>query len=107
MLFRSLLRGKEVITHGMPFYAGWGLTRDLMPLPPRRGRRRTLDELAAGTLILYPRYTDPVTRLPCGPELVIDRISSNLAKVSSPLIVIREWQGRLRLLFDRPDYRLP
>ena len=105
--FEALLRGKEVITHGMPFYAGWGLTRDLMPLPPRRGRRRTLDELAAGTLILYPRYTDPVTRLPCGPELVIDRISSNLAKVSSPLIVIREWQGRLRLLFDRPDYRLP
>ena len=105
--FEALLRGKEVITHGMPFYAGWGLTRDLMPLPPRRGRRRTLDELVAGTLILYPRYTDPVTRLPCGPELVIDRISSNLAKVSSPLIVIREWQGRLRLLFDRPDYRLP
>ena len=105
--FEALLRGKEVITHGMPFYAGWGLTRDLRPLPPRRGRRRTLDELVAGTLILYPRYTDPVTRLPCGPELVIDRISSNLAKVSSPLIVIREWQGRLRLLFDRPDYRLP
>ena len=63
----ALLRGKEVITHGMPFYAGWGLTRDLRPLPPRRGRRRTLDELVAGTLILYPRYVDPVCRLPCGP----------------------------------------
>jgi capsular polysaccharide export protein len=102
--FEALLRGKEVTTHGMPFYAGWGLTKDLKPLPPRRGRHRTLDELVAGTLILYPRYVDPVTRLPCGPEVLIDRISSNLAKVSSPLIVIREWQGRLRLLFERSGW---
>ena len=103
--FEALLRGKAVTTHGTAFYAGWGLTRDLKPLPPRRGRCRTLDELVAGTLILYPRYVDPVTRLPCTPELLIDRISSNLAKVSSPLIVTREWQGRLRLLFDRSSWR--
>ena len=103
--FEALLRGKQVTTHGTPFYAGWGLTSDLTPLPPRRGRRRTVDELVAGTLILYPRYVDPVTRLPCTPELLIERISSNLAKVSSPLIVIREWQGRLRLFFDRSGWR--
>ena len=103
--FEALLRGKAVTTHGTPFYAGWGLTSDLKPLPPRRGRCRTMDELVAGTLILYPRYVDPMTRLPCTPELLIERISSNLAKVSSPLIVIREWQGRLRLLFDRSVWR--
>ena len=103
--FEALLRGKAVTTHGTPFYAGWGLTHDLKPLPPRRGRRRTVDELVAGTLILYPRYVDPVTRLPCTPELLIERISSNLAKVSSLLIVIRQWQGRLRLLFDRSGWR--
>lgn len=103
--FEALMRGKAVTTHGTPFYAGWGLTDDLKPLPPRRGHRRTVDELVAGTLILYPRYIDPVTRLPCTPELLIERISSNLAKVSSPLIVIREWQGRLRLLFDRSGER--
>ena len=103
--FEALLRGKAVTTHGTPFYAGWGLTHDLKRLPHRRGRRRTVDELVAGTLILYPRYVDPVTRLPCTPELLIERISSNLAKVSSPLIVIRQWQGRLRLLFDRSGWR--
>jgi capsular polysaccharide export protein len=103
--FEALLRGKDVTTHGTPFYAGWGLTRDLGNVPPRRRHGLTLDALVAGTLILYPRYVDPVTRLPCGPELVIERISSNLAKVSSPLIVIREWQGRLRLALDRSGHR--
>ena len=103
--FEALLRGKAVTTHGMPFYGGWGLTRDLQHIPERRGRRLTIDQLVAGTLILYPRYCDPVTRLPCSPDLLIERISSNLAKVSSPLIVIREWQGRLRLLRDRSGKR--
>ena len=99
--FEGLLRGKDVTAHGTPFYAGWGLTRDLGRMPLRRRHGLTLDGLVAGTLILYPRYVDPVTRLPCRPERVIERISSNLAKVSSPLIVIREWQGRLRLVLDR------
>ena len=26
--FDALLRGKRVVTHGLPFYAGWGLTTD-------------------------------------------------------------------------------
>jgi capsular polysaccharide export protein len=72
--FEALLRGKPVTTHGQPFYAGWGLTEDLCPLP-RRSRMRSLDELVAAALILYPRYLDPVSGLPCGPELVIDRIA--------------------------------
>ncbi|MBS0476289.1 MAG: hypothetical protein JSR28_14240, partial [Proteobacteria bacterium] len=41
--FEALMRGKAVTTHGIPFYAGWGLTRDLAAVPARRGRRRTLD----------------------------------------------------------------
>ncbi len=53
--FDALLRGREVICHGQPFYAGWGLTRDHVPLPRRR-RKLSLDELVAGTLLLYPRY---------------------------------------------------
>ena len=36
--FEALLRGKPVICLGMPFYAGWGLTRDLFRRP--RGARR-------------------------------------------------------------------
>jgi len=56
--FAALLRGKRVVCHGQPFYAGWSLTEDLDP-PARRNRRLSLDELVAGTLILYPRYLHP------------------------------------------------
>lgn len=94
--FEALLRGKPVTTHGQPFYAGWGLTRDLAPPNPRRTRRRSLDELVAATLIGYPRYVDPVTRLPCPPEVVVARIAAGQARVTSPLVALREWQGRLR-----------
>ena len=99
--FEALLRGKAVTTHGQPFYAGWGLTRDMGPANPRRTRRRSRDELVAATLIGYPRYVDPVTRLPCPPEVLVQRIAAGQARVSSPLIVLREWQGRLRLLWQR------
>jgi capsular polysaccharide export protein len=53
--FEALLRELPVTTYGQPFYAGWGLTRDLAPLA-RRTRRLSLDELVAGTLLRYPRY---------------------------------------------------
>ena len=55
--FEALLRGRKVVCHGQPFYAGWGLTQDLLPVP-RRGRELSLDALVAGALILYPRYFD-------------------------------------------------
>ena len=96
--FEALMRGCEVVTHGVPFYAGWGLTRDVGPVPQRRTRRRSLDELVAATLILYPRYLDPVTRLPCSPELLIERIESGYAHVRTPRIVFRELLGRVKLL---------
>ncbi len=53
--FEALLRGRPVVTHGVPFYAGWGLTHDLAPVPPRRGHVRSLDALVAATLLRYPR----------------------------------------------------
>lgn len=81
--FEALLRGLEVTTHGQPFYAGWGLTEDLAP-HPRRGRRRSLDELVAATLILYPLYRDPVSGLPCGPETALDRLAEARAKADTP-----------------------
>ncbi len=72
--FEALLRGLEVTAWGRPFYAGWGLTRDREAMP-RRGRALALDALVAGALILYPRYLDPVTLLPCGPELLLERLA--------------------------------
>ena len=71
--FEALLRGKPVTTYGMPFYAGWGLTRDLgmrADVAARRSRRRHLDELVAAALILYPVYVDRHGR-PSTPEAVL------------------------------------
>jgi capsular polysaccharide export protein len=72
--FEALMRGKAVTTHGVPFYAGWGLTTDLGFVPARRSAKRSLSELAAASLLLYPRYVDPVTNLPCPPEVLVARM---------------------------------
>lgn len=93
--FEGLMRGKEVVTHGVPFYSGWGLTTDLGPVPVRRTARRALDELVAATLLLYPRYLDPVSGLPCPAETVVGRLCSEAPKVGM-LPVVRRLQGRLK-----------
>jgi capsular polysaccharide export protein len=90
--FEGLLRGRRVVVYGQPFYAGWGVTDDRVP-PPRRGRNLTIEQLVAGTLILYPRYLDPVTRLPCGPEVIIDRLSDPSLWRAGPLVTVRRLQG--------------
>lgn len=58
--FEALLREKQVVTYGAPFYAGWGLTQDYRSLE-RRARHRTLDELVYLVLLKYPRYVDIAT----------------------------------------------
>jgi capsular polysaccharide export protein len=72
--FEALLRDKRVVVHGMPFYAGWGLTEDLMT-SPRRTRRRSLDELVYLTLVAYCRYVDPAAPHVCTPEEQMERLS--------------------------------
>lgn len=74
--FEALLRGLPVTCLGMPFYAGWGLTNDLAPAPNWRRARPDLIGLAYAVLIAYPRYFDPVTGLPCPPEIAVERIVS-------------------------------
>ena len=74
--FEALLRGRTVTCLGTPFYAGWGLTTDLGPVPARRRARPTLAQLVHATLIDYPRYLDPETGLPCPVEVVVDRLQS-------------------------------
>ena len=91
--FEALLRGRRVVVYGRPFYAGWGLTIDR--LPQDRGRRLTLDELVAGVLILYPRYLDPLTRLPCGPEIVIERLDHPELWRPGLLVQARRLQGAM------------
>ncbi|MEG3085518.1 beta-3-deoxy-D-manno-oct-2-ulosonic acid transferase [Sphingomonas sp. PB2P12] len=94
--FEALLRGCDVTCHGMPFYAGWGLTRDLMPLSDRRGRGLKLDELVAGVLILYPRYLDPVSGLPCEPETLFARmVAGDAVNRLGWVTRLRQIQGRM------------
>lgn len=92
--FEALLRGKPVTCYGKPFYAGWGLTTDIAPVARRR-RRLTLEELVAGTLILYPHYLDPVSGFPSPPEIAIKRIIDYRAAPATP---DRGMQFRSRIL---------
>jgi capsular polysaccharide export protein len=89
--FEALLRGRRVVVYGRPFYAGWGLTTDLAKV--ERGRQLSIEELVAGALILYPRYLDPVSRLPCGPELVIERLEDPELWRPGVLVLARRLQG--------------
>lgn len=95
--FEALLRHKPVTTYGVPFYAGWGLTCDRGAVPDRRTAKRSLDELVAAVLLLYPRYLDPVTGLPCPPEVLVRRlIEISDRRRSGWLVKLRRLQGRLR-----------
>lgn len=71
--FEALLRGRRVITYGMPFYAGWGLTEDMWHCQ-RRTRTLSLDELVAGALILYPTYVSRTTGKFTTPERALDEL---------------------------------
>ncbi|MDW7745293.1 capsular polysaccharide biosynthesis protein [Halomonas sp.] len=70
--FEALLRGCHVVTYGLPFYAGWGLTEDRASACPRRQRHLSLDELVAGCLIRYPLYVDPRSRQLVNAETVVE-----------------------------------
>ncbi len=91
--FEALLRGKPVTCLGLPFYAGWGLTQDLGPTCKRRGVKVTLDQLVHATLIDYPRYHDPVSNLPCTPELIVDRLANGQTRKPASLRVLAKLQG--------------
>lgn len=93
--FEALLRGKDVVVHGQPFYSGWGLTIDKAPRLERRRRALTLEQLVAGALILYPRYLDPETNLPCPPEVLVRRHSTAKPVQASILNRVRKAQGQI------------
>ncbi|ONG45782.1 hypothetical protein BKE38_26095, partial [Pseudoroseomonas deserti] len=99
--FEALLRDVPVVTWGQPFYAGWGLTEERAPPMPRRGRRLTLDALVAATLILFPRQVDPLTELPCPPELILERLDDPSVWKVSRWTAHRGIEGWIRGLLAR------
>ena len=101
--FDALLRGKKVVTYGLPFYAGWGLTQDMVQgaaALERRTRRLTLDELVAAVLLLYPLYWDWELKGYTTCEAVLHRI----VEVRHAL-EIRGDLDKLRLGFVRRQWR--
>jgi capsular polysaccharide export protein len=58
MGFEALLVGCECVCFGMPFYAGWGVTKDKVHCP-RRERTLRVEEIFAAAYILYSRYYNP------------------------------------------------
>ncbi|MEL7460074.1 MAG: capsular polysaccharide biosynthesis protein [Pseudomonadota bacterium] len=78
MGLEALMRGVPVTCLGAPFYAGWGLTTDLGPVPDRRAPGPSLQGLIHAALIGYPRYFDPVTGQPCPVEVAVERLAEGI-----------------------------
>ena len=96
MGFEALLRGVSVTTTGAPFYAGWGLTLDIGRVPARRSAQPSIEGLAHAALIDYPRYFDPITRLPCPVETVVERLATGpLPRPSPANRILAKLQGAL------------
>lgn len=93
--FEALIRGKEVHCHGMPFYAGWGLTVDYQHCS-RRQRRLSVDELVYGTLIRYALYLSPLSGQKAEPEQAIRELSerARVIKLSGFLQMFRRFMVR-------------
>ncbi|WP_427833890.1 capsular polysaccharide biosynthesis protein [Actinobacillus pleuropneumoniae] len=66
MGFEALLLGKKVVTFGIPWFAGWGITDDRHPdidilkLEQRR-KNRSFIQLFAAAYLQYSRYINPYT----------------------------------------------
>lgn len=58
--FEALLRERPVSAYGLPFYAGWGLTKDFVATP-RRTRVLSLEEVFYGAYLAAPDYIVPET----------------------------------------------
>lgn len=85
--FEALLRDKAVTCYGQPFYSGWGLTKDLLPVP-RRTRVLTLDQLVSAALILYPRYVSYSSNELCTPEKALDELLVWRNRASPPQVCV-------------------
>ncbi|EAK6031737.1 capsular polysaccharide biosynthesis protein, partial [Campylobacter jejuni] len=58
MGFEALMQECGCICYGMPFYAGWGLTKDKLECK-RRMQKRSLEEVFYAAYILYTEYFNP------------------------------------------------
>ena len=71
MGFEALMCGKKVHCFGMPFYGGWGVTKDRVTCS-RRVRKRSVEEIFYFSYIAYSRYMNPETGKRCEIEETIE-----------------------------------
>jgi capsular polysaccharide export protein len=72
--FEALLAGLPVTCFGMPFYAGWGLTRDRLHCE-RRCRALSLEHVFAAAYLRYTRYVNPDNGCPTCFEVAAERLA--------------------------------
>lgn len=86
--FEALIRQIPVVTYGLPFYAGWGLTQDHF-VCERRTACRSLHELIAATLILYPVYVLPGKKGSVEVEDALEELARQKAQNVRPTLKTR------------------
>jgi capsule polysaccharide export protein KpsC/LpsZ len=84
MGFEAIMAGKPVACFGVPYYAGWGLTIDMVEVP-RRVKMRSVEEVFYVAWIMLSRYVDPKTMRLCSVEdaakrLAAERKAKNLTR---------------------------
>ena len=100
----ALIQGVPVTCFGPPFYAGWGLTDDRMPIP-RRQARPDLVQLVAAAYVRYCRYVDPLTGQMTDALTVARQLARQKARdaeFAGPITVLgvkRHKQHNIRRLF--------
>ncbi|MEO6172718.1 MAG: hypothetical protein ABIP02_06335 [Arenimonas sp.] len=99
--FEALLRGKQVVCYGLPFYAGWGLTRDKLTCS-RRSRILSLSALCAGALILYPTYVSRLDGQHITPETALDELIAWRTKTQSISWYSAIWRKLMRRILRHP-----
>lgn len=83
MGFEAVMLGKDVVTYGTPFYAGWGLTTDRHPIfstdemKHRRFVKRTKEDLFYASYIWYTHYVNPDTHKKCSIEEALEWLKVN------------------------------
>ncbi|MWP61799.1 capsular polysaccharide biosynthesis protein [Gilliamella sp. Pas-s25] len=86
--FEALIRNKQVVCYGQPFYSGWGLTMDIHP-NVRRNRLLTLHELIYIVMYDYPIYIHPETLAFTDPETLISYLNDK--KLKSSKLIKQKW----------------
>lgn len=91
--FEALIRHKQVVCYGQPFYAGWGLTDDKYPIT-RRNRCLSISELIYGVMYDYAIYLHPKTLTYTDPQTLVHYLYQKRqyspAVVKQPYLV-KQW----------------